>query len=97
MEAIRKLGGCCRRCGFSDPRALQFDHVEGKGCQELRKSVEEKGQRAYYLMIIADKTGKYQLLCANCNWIKKAENGEGCRPDYNRISFEEEPLMISLC
>lgn len=21
--------------------------------------------------------GEYQLLCANCNWIKRAENNEG--------------------
>jgi hypothetical protein len=26
--------------------------------------------------VLADTTGSYQLLCANCNWIKKSENNE---------------------
>jgi Zn-finger protein len=27
----------------------------------------------YMKNVIADTTGKYQLLCANCNWIKRHE------------------------
>ena len=26
--------------------------------------------------VLANTTGKYQLLCANCNQIKRVENGE---------------------
>lgn len=62
------VGKVCRRCGFSDPRALQFDHVNGQGATlPLRsQAVLERG--------LAD--GRLQILCANCNWIKRDECGE---------------------
>ena len=31
---------------------------------------------ARYLEIVKDSSRKYQLLCANCNWIKAYENKE---------------------
>jgi predicted HNH restriction endonuclease len=85
IRAIKKLGGKCCRCGFSDYRALQFDHVNGGGTQEY---IEKKHYRAAYTLselwdIGENKDGKFQLLCANCNFIKRAENQEGCNDDYN--------------
>lgn len=72
---IELLGGKCVRCGFSDSRALQVDHVNGGGCSE------KDSRWAEFLIkrIIEDvknKTNLYQLLCANCNWIKRYEKGE---------------------
>lgn len=66
------LGGCCSRCGFSDPRALQVDHVNGGGYTH-RKG---KSGLNIYLDVLKDRGGPYQLLCANCNWIKRDENNE---------------------
>lgn len=68
---IKKLGGKCKRCGFNDSRALQIDHVNGGGKKELKIN-----RRTYYKMVLEDVNDKYQLLCANCNWIKKSENNE---------------------
>jgi len=31
---------------------------------------------AFLKKVLADKKGSYQLLCANCNWIKRWENEE---------------------
>ena len=53
--------------GCKDRRALQIDHVQGGGLKELKKLYEFK----YLKTVLADATGKYQLLCANCNWIKR--------------------------
>lgn len=68
------LGNECCRCGFSDPRALQIDHINGGGGKE-KKSVT-----AHYYKYILEKilagSNEYQLLCANCNWIKRSENNE---------------------
>ena len=72
ISVIEHLGGKCIRCGFSDIRALQVDHVNGGG----RKELKIINYRAYHKKIISDKTNSYQLLCANCNQIKKIENGE---------------------
>jgi len=69
------LGGKCVNCGFADSRALQIDHIHGNG-------TKEKGKKAglmYYkdvLKHIEENNTKYQLLCANCNWIKRFENNE---------------------
>lgn len=71
--ALKHLGGCCCKCGFSDDRALQIDHVKSGGSKELRLNM---GYMIYHKQVIQDTTGKYQLLCANCNWIKRYENDE---------------------
>ena len=68
------LGRKCIRCGFDDPRALQIDHVDGGGHQE-KKSMTT----SYYKHVLEEilkGSKKYQVLCANCNWIKRAENRE---------------------
>jgi len=71
-KILEKFGSACNRCGFSDSRALQIDHVEGGGAKEIRTTEAV----TYYKRVLADTSGKYQLLCANCNWIKRAENRE---------------------
>lgn len=72
-RVIEALGGKCKWCDFSDHRALQVDHVMGGGRQE-RITINNPWR--YYEQIIADKDERYQLLCANCNIIKRIENGE---------------------
>ncbi|MDG7005258.1 MAG: hypothetical protein JRN73_09990 [Nitrososphaerota archaeon] len=70
---MQELGSKCVRCGFSDFRALQIDHVNGGGRSEARRLAGV----AYYLHVLDHiNDGTYQLLCANCNWIKRAENEE---------------------
>lgn len=76
QQVIAHLGGRCCRCGFDDWRALQVDHVLGGGVKERKAA---RSSYALWRLVLKDKTGKYQLLCANCNWIKRYENGEGCK------------------
>lgn len=78
-EIFSILGGRCVRCGFDDHRALQVDHINGGGNKE-RKAVSSSGT-TYYKFVLRELiegkgNRKYQLLCANCNWIKKFENKE---------------------
>jgi hypothetical protein len=74
VAGLELLGGKCVRCGFSDIRALQFDHIHGGGCKDKRE------RKAIIYKDVIDTTlrgeNKYQLLCANCNWIKRCENNE---------------------
>lgn len=67
QEVLRKYGNRCRACGFNYVPALQIDHVLGGGTQELR----DIGRLFFYKTVLADMTNAYQLLCANCNVIKK--------------------------
>jgi hypothetical protein len=71
-QVLAKFGGKCSACGFSDRRALQLDHVNSGGSRECR----EIGTVGVMRRALADTTGKYQLLCANCNWIKRWEKNE---------------------
>lgn len=73
IKLIEQLGGVCVRCGFSDFRALQIDHVNGGGLKDIRSFT---GPRTYYKLVQKTNIGQYQLLCANCNWIKRYENNE---------------------
>lgn len=79
---ISKLGGVCIKCGFSDVRALQVDHIKGNGYAE-RKYMSHHTV-GYYRAVMQDKGENYQLLCANCNWIKRYEQNE-CRGSGRKI------------
>ena len=71
-KIFERLGKRCRVCGIIDRRVLQMDHVNGGGeaqRRELRNGV-------LYLRYILTHLDEFQLLCANCNWIKRIENNE---------------------
>lgn len=75
QQALIMLGYRCARCGYDEaPRAFQIDHVNGGGRAEFRRI-------GYYKIVARVLRGEpgYQLLCANCNVIKRFANGEGCR------------------
>jgi hypothetical protein len=90
MEIHHLLGDKCISCGFSDWRALQIDHINGGGHRDRirrcgKKGMGKVGGSQYYRYILRQiKLGSkdYQLLCANCNWIKRYEKNEG----YGHIS-----------
>lgn len=76
-QAFNRIGRTCKNCGFSDLRALQFDHIHGGGSKAMRK-LKTRGRAWYYRKIaLAPKMEKvFQILCANCNWIKRVEQLE---------------------
>lgn len=73
-KIITYLGKKCVRCGFDDYRALQIDHVNGGG--NVERKIYWQTIQYYNHILTLLSTNKYQLLCANCNWIKREENNE---------------------
>ncbi len=72
-KILETAGGAkCCKCGFTDIRALQIDHVNGGG----RKENLNRNSLKRIVTTIKENPNKYQVLCANCNWIKKHENNE---------------------
>lgn len=71
VAALMQLGCKCARCGINDMRVLQLDHVNGGGTQE-NKRIHARGVAIRALENPTD----FQVLCANCNWIKRWERGE---------------------
>lgn len=98
-DVFEVLGNKCIRCNFNDPRALQIDHIDGGGVRELtRKNPEKKYKGHYYNHVkntVLSGVTKYQLLCANCNWIKRVENGENLRYLNKNNEFEAMELSPS--
>jgi hypothetical protein len=73
MRVFTALGGAsCRGCGFSDWRALQIDHINGGG----KKHIESFTSTATYHRYVHDNPTEFQVLCANCNSIKRHTNKE---------------------
>jgi hypothetical protein len=72
QEILSVFGGRCVRCGFDDWRALQVDHVNGGGRRDRRRF----SNKSEFLRAVLADPDLYQLLCANCNWIKKYEREE---------------------
>jgi hypothetical protein len=78
-----KFGGRCSnpQCGWVNAdgsrgclvsACLQLDHVNGGGKAERRLM----GVDRIYRKALKDFEATYQLLCANCNWIKRFERKE---------------------
>lgn len=81
------LGGKCVSCGIVDARVLQVDHVAGDGYED-RRLMKQRGTAMYktQLQRVLDGYTGYQLLCANCNWIKRHERGE-----VKRVAKHQKP------
>jgi hypothetical protein len=75
IKVIEMMGGKCVKCGFEDIRALQIDHIDGGGYKE-RKEASSKNFNRRVIKSLETGEIKFQLLCANCNWIKRHENNE---------------------
>jgi hypothetical protein len=80
-EILDLLGGQkCVHCGYDqDWRALQIDHIHGGGKKDSRTAGGTTNLWAFRRWLqdnVEDAKHVYQVLCANCNWIKRFENGE---------------------
>lgn len=90
QRAIDALGTKCQKCGFDDPRALVIDHINGGG-SIARRVV---GVMTIYRQVLNTPDG-FQILCANCNSIKRAEEKErvgACNHDELFLSGEYDNM-----
>ena len=62
----------CSRCGCTDVRCLSIDHINGGGTAH-RKCVN---QRFYQWLLKHNLPVGYQVLCMNCQFIKRVEEKE---------------------
>lgn len=58
--------------GCTDERLLQIDHINGGGTKE-RKTVQVD---VMLKRLLREGYSGYQLLCSNCNWLKRSINNE---------------------
>lgn len=85
-RVVAHLGGRCS-CGFADPRALEIDHVNGGGTEELRHLVHE----TWYRQILrGTNPTPVRLLCATCNWRQRMSARTGRFPNATHIRLRRE-------
>lgn len=68
------FGGKCCKCGFSDVRALHMDHRLGRNGEKRLGNIDSR--YSFVKNNPEEALRQYQLLCANCNFIKVYENNE---------------------
>jgi len=70
------LGYKCVKCGLDDIRILQFDHIKGGGVKEQKFHGNNARMYIYYRKHSEDITKTFQILCPNCNMLKRIINKE---------------------
>ena len=81
VKMFEILGDKCMRCGFSDIRILQFDHKNGGGVKDLKVfGNQNTTMYRYYVEHPDEAKEKLQVLCPNCNWLKRVEREEFRKP-----------------
>lgn len=79
LEILSEYSGntlLCIRCGFNDIRALSIDHINGKGESHRRSLGITSGNNFYQWLKKNNYPEGYQVLCMNCQAIKRIENDE---------------------
>ena len=70
----QKVGGCCKHCGNTDIRVLDFHHAD-RGSKEA--SVDTMLKQGWSKERILRELVKCELLCANCHRIHHWEERNG--------------------
>ena len=103
LYLINILGGKCMCngdncwhngvCLIADLRVLQLDHIKGDGADD-RKQFGGSRWLTIYTKNIELARQHLQVLCANCNWAKRAKNHEYTQKYYKQ---EYDPLAVESC
>lgn len=92
IKALKLYGGDtpkCANCGEDRYECLQIDHVKNDGAYERRKI--SSGENFYYWLVKQSyQPHKYQVLCANCNAIKRIRVLESYNHGLKTIKEWEE-------
>lgn len=64
---------CCVKCGFQDMRALSIDHINSDGAEHRKKL---GGKNIHKWLIENNFPPQFQVLCMNCQFIKRHEKNE---------------------
>lgn len=71
IRLVLLLGSKCVKCGYTDLRALQIDHINGGGTTDRKRFTNNIMFHRYYLRNREEASHELQVLCANCNTIKR--------------------------
>lgn len=82
-EALESIGQLkCLKCGIDDYRVLVIDHINGGGNME-RKALNSVVK---FYKLVKKEPNRYQILCHNCNYLKRIDNNEHGNIKYLEVS-----------
>lgn len=82
-EALESIGDLkCQSCNIDDYRVLVIDHLYGGG------NVERKALNSVvkFYKLVKEQPERYQILCHNCNYLKRIDNNEHGNIKYLKVS-----------
>jgi hypothetical protein len=79
-------------CGNSDFRVLQIDHINGGGTNQRKTMRQTDFYQRLIFMEEIELRRNYQLLCANCNTIKRYETKESATTFRTLGDVERKPV-----
>jgi hypothetical protein len=72
-RVFEHYGWKCVCCGETIRAFLSIDHINNDGYLDKNPNGDKKSGKELYLLVIKQNfPDKYQTLCMNCNWGKKA-------------------------
>ena len=83
-------GKSCMDCGFSDPRALQFDHRDPT---TKRLAVADMMRSAYSWEALLEEMNKCDIVCANCHSIRTCETYGFYKSLASLAQFGRAPVL----
>ena len=83
----------CIDCGFSDPRALQFDHVRGTKHKNVSLLIRGKNKA---LLTLKNEIDKCEIRCANCHSIKTLNEQQRRKDSSGKRPQNRTPRKLSM-
>ena len=77
IEMLAKYNNKCNHCGDGRLPVLTVDHVNGDGAMHRKKV---RCGITFLREVIFDTSGRFQLLCMNCQWMKRHALNENKKP-----------------
>lgn len=79
----------CVKCGYSDIRALDFDHINK---EDKKENIKVLMNGTVSIVKLQSEIDKCQVLCANCHRIKTMEcedfRSPRNQPSLNSVKYE---------
>ena len=81
LKSVKKIvydhyGWRCNCCNETTPQFLSVDHINNDGYLDKNKSGKRLTGLPLYSKIVRENFGdRYQILCMNCNYGKRMNNG----------------------
>ena len=74
----------CEGCGEAGIHLLTIDHINENGAEERRRLGKKGGVEFYVWLVKNNFPAGYQVLCYNCNWLKRYKENNSIRSRYSK-------------